>query len=171
MRWEDVRLDRMEPRRSRLVLCQHTIRDGRRSVIVPGIKNGTGKEQPLLPRSFAALAELAQEGAKKGLVFRDTSGGHFAYGPIKYAYNRAFEAADLPYRGTHVMRHVGTRTVLEDTGGDRDIAGQQLGNRSAQAVAVYAVRSGTAFTGYAERKWDECVPGSVLEPPMLRVVR
>lgn len=174
LRWQDVRFDRSTPSRSRLVLFQHVlyVRDRLRSKISPGIKNGTGKEQPMLPRTFAALSELAAAaGANRGLVFCDETGNHFSYRSITYVYNRAFERAGLPYTGTHVMRHGGTRTVLEDTGGDRDVARQQLGNRDAKTVDVYAVRSAAAFTHYAERKWAECVQDGVLEPPRLRVVK
>jgi len=171
LRWSDLRLDRTAPAKSRLTVSQHVVYlRAAPSFIAPGTKNGPLKEQPVLPQTFLALAELWTPTAR-GLVFKGEAGAFLAYREVQYAYDRAFKRAGLPYTATHVMRHGGTRTVLEDTGGDRDIARQQLGNRDGKTVEVYAQRSAAAFTRYAEKKWRECASSSAFERAGLKLVK
>lgn len=160
LHWEDVRFDWSNPRHSRLTFCRHVcwIRGSRqKSYIDSGFKNsralGGVKEHPMLPPVFHALASLHQPNAA-GLVFRNAEGDFFAYRQIQSSYNRAFEAAGLPYRSTHVMRHAGTRKTYDETGGDLEIAKQHLGNSELSSVLVYAQRSAQALTQYAQSQWD-----------------
>lgn len=90
-----------------------------------------------------------------GLIFQPKPGQFFTYSQIQNAYNRAFEAAGLPYRSTHVIRHGGTRKTYDETGGDLEIAKQQLGNAALSSVLTYAKRSARAFTRYVDGQWDQ----------------
>lgn len=169
--WEGVRLNWAAPAKSRLVFTQHVVYlRATPSHIEAGIKNDSMKEQPILPETFIALAELWTPTAS-GLVFHDEEGQFLRYREVQYAYDRALKKAGLPFTATHVMRHGGTRTVLEDTGGDRDVAAQQLGNRDGKTVDVYAVRSAAAFTRYATAKWAECASQRAFEKAKMRIVK
>jgi integrase len=119
-----------------------------------GFKNSEAnegcKEQPLFPEPYFALKALKRE-RRTGLIFQ-VEGEHFRYRQIEFAYNKAFELAGLPYRGTHIMRHGGTRLVYNATK-DLEVAKQILGNRDLQTVQVYAQRDATALTQFAHERW------------------
>lgn len=170
--WSNVQFDLERPEYSRLIISQHVLFRVKPSRIKGGFKNSNGdvREHPLMPRSFAALREMAALGAMEGLVFGKQDGSHFEYDEVRYAYDAAFKRASLPYTATHVMRHGGTRTALEETGGDRDVARQQLGNRNDKSVEVYAVRSAGALTRYARSKWENVREG-VPRPTKLEIVK
>ncbi len=157
LHWEDVEFDRGAPRLSVIHFRRHVVYRRRRNAprdVLPGFKNDADgmKTHPVMPRLHAVLARLWRPGAT-GLVFAAPEGGVFKYRQIQYAYNATWERLGLPYTSTHVLRHGGTRRTLEETGGDRDIAKQQLGNAS--VVDTYAVRSEQALGQYVNGKWDE----------------
>jgi integrase len=160
LRWEDVVLDRREPQKSRLTVRQHVVYLRRRDTpdyIEKGFKNASAdepvKEQPLFPDAFEALESMFVAGGE-GLIFRNPDGSFFTYRQIQAAYDRAFIAARLPYRGTHVLRHGGTRNVYNETG-DLSIAQQILGNSDMETTLVYARRHKGALTKLAESHWGK----------------
>ena len=53
------------------------------------------------------------------------------------------------------MRHGGTRKTYDETGGDLEVAKQQLGNSDLDSVLIYAKRSSAAFGDYVDQKWDQ----------------
>jgi site-specific recombinase XerD len=73
---------------------------------------------------------------------------------ISSRFNRAFQRAGLPYTGTHILRHGGTRVVLNSTG-DLSIAQQALGNRDMKSTLVYAQRDKQALNGLFKQRWRE----------------
>ena len=160
IRWEDLHLDWTNPRTSRLVICQHVVflrGRGSSSYIEAGFKNASKaepvKEQPMFPESFEAIKLLFKTGAT-GLVFCDGENGNFfSYREIQHAYDHAFARAKLPYKGTHVLRHGGTRNVYNETG-DLAVAQQLLGNSDLQTTLVYAKRQKHALTKVADAHWD-----------------
>jgi integrase len=191
IRWEDVKLDFENQPHSRLVITQHAIylrEKGARSFIEPGFKNGLLKEFPIDPRSFRAFAMLWRPDAK-GLVFHNAGGndpqrfaGDFLpYRTVQSAYDRTFRKLGMPYTSTHVMRHGGTRATLEESGGDRDVAAQQLGNVDRKTIDRYAVRSAAALTKFVARKWEQEADVKKVDPepgitryqtrPALRIVK
>ena len=107
-------------------------------------------DRPAHLELYFALKGLETE-EKTGLIFQ-SEGQHFRYRQIEFAYNKAFELAELPYRGTHIMRHGGTRLVYNATK-DLEVAKQILGNRDLQTVQVYAQRDATALTQFALERW------------------
>lgn len=125
------------------------------SYVAEGFKNSSSaeavKEHPLFPESFAALKGM-RPGARVGLVFRNSRGSFFTYREIQSRYDRAFKRAGLPYSGTHVMRHGGTRRVYNATG-DLAIAQQLLGNSDMRTTLVYAKREKSALTKLAKAEW------------------
>ena len=165
--WEDLHLDPVVPHASRLLVTRSVIwlrSKGLGSFIRVGFKNSEAndgcKEQPLFPETYFALRSLTSRRKMTGLLF-ETAGQHFEYRQIEYAYNKAFAQAGLPYRGTHIMRHGGTRLVYNATK-DLEVAKQILGNRDLQTVQVYAQRDATALTQFAQERWNSMeVPASV----------
>lgn len=161
IRWEDVHLNHRVASGSRLRIGQHVEypRVGMaRPVVVPGLKNDKGrsadiiKEQPLFPEAFKALREFCAIGGK-GLVFANPDGSLFTYRQIQKAYDTAFIRAKLPYRGTHVLRHGGTRRIYNETG-DLAVAQQLLGNADLDTTLVYAKRQKDALTKVAQHHWN-----------------
>lgn len=158
--WEDIYLDSQVPEASRLRISRSIVwlrSKGLGSFINhSGFKNSEAndgcKEQPLFPESYFALVTLNPVG-KTGLVFQE-GGEHFGYRQIEFAYNKAFVLAGLPYRGTHIMRHGGTRLVYNATK-DLEVAKQILGNRDIQTVQVYAQRDASALTQFARERWKQ----------------
>jgi integrase len=125
--------------------------------IEKGFKNASAdepvKEQPLFPDAFEALKSMFVVGGQ-GLIFKNPNGSFFTYRQIQAAYDRAFIGARLPYRGTHVLRHGGTRNVYNETG-DLSIAQQILGNSDVETTLVYARRHKGALTKLAESHWEK----------------
>jgi integrase len=159
LHWEDVLLDWRQPKNSRLRVHRHVIylrRKGDLSFIEEGFKNSTRedsiKEQPLFPESFAALKTLYRLHAK-GLVFTNRANTFFDYRKIQSQYDRAFAKSQLPYRGTHVLRHGGTRNLYNETG-DLAVAQQLLGNADLESTLVYAKRHKSALTKVADAHWE-----------------
>lgn len=161
LRHEDLLLNFRSPRESSLRVCQHVVypRVGKElPVVEAGFKNARGgqdsvKEQPLWPETFAALKTVFRLGMK-GLVFGLSPTAPFSYRSIQAAYDAAFEDAGLPYRGTHVLRHGGTRRVYNATGGDLAVAQQLLGNADLESTLVYAKRDKRALRNLVEKDWQ-----------------
>jgi integrase len=157
--WEGVRFDFKNPSKSRLFITQKVVYLRSRGVgpyIEAGFKNqkanGGVKELPLFPEAYEALRELWYLGAK-GLVFK-REGKVFSYRQLQHPYDTALKAANLPYTGTHTMRHGGTRNLFNEDG-DLSVAQQLLGNTSMQSTLVYAKRSAGALTKVCEAKWKK----------------
>jgi integrase len=161
LRHEDLRLNFRSPRESSLQVCQHVVypRVGKeKPVVEDGFKNAQGgqdsvKEQPLWSETFAALKAVYRLGGK-GLLFGLTPTEPFPYRTIQAAYDAAFEDTGLPYRGTHVLRHGGTRRVYNATGGDLAVAQQLLGNADLESTLVYAKRDKRALRNLVEKDWQ-----------------
>jgi len=158
LRFEDVCWDFKKPDESTIRVCQHVVyprTGGVKPQILSGYKNsrnGEIKELPLFRESYEALKSVFVLGGK-GLIFGLTSTEPFTYRMIQKAYDTAFAKAGLPYTGTHVLRHGGTRRVFNATNGDLSIAKQLLGNTDLKSTLVYAQRDKTALKGVAQNQW------------------
>jgi|GEM_PF-1217727 len=166
LHWEDVILDWKAPEFSRVLISRHVVYlRGRleHSYIEQGFKNSSKeepvKEQPMFPRTFTALKSLFFVGAR-GLIFRRDDGSFLTYREIQHAYDHAFARAGLPYSGTHVLRHGGTRNVYNETG-DLAVAQQLLGNSDLKATLVYAKRHKSALTKVAAGHWERSKTATV----------
>jgi site-specific recombinase XerD len=111
------------------------------------------KIQRLMPEVFEALKNYWSP-KKSGLMFPNEDGGILKYKTIQNMYNSAFKKASLPYTSTHVVRHGGTREVLNLTG-DITLSQQHLGNASISATMVYAQRDRKAFDEYTKTLWKK----------------
>ena len=156
----DISINHLNPHLSRITVCQHVVwldRKGEKNRIEPGFKNATAdeptKELPMFPMAYEALKGLWQPG-NNDLVFKNQLGTFFRYNTLRNYFNKAFELAGLPYTGTHVMRHGGTRWVFNETG-DITLAQQLLGNRDLETTLVYAKRKKQALTEHVEKHWKE----------------
>lgn len=158
--YEDVRLNRLNPARSRLFIQRsvHYPRvKGQVCYVRIGFKNSKQfpdgvKELPMFPQTFEALAPLIS-GTERGLIFQ-IDGKPVEYRTIQYFYDKAFRNAGLPYTSTHVLRHGWTREIY-NRNPDLDTAKQLLGDTSDDAARVYARRRAGAITGVADRMWNQ----------------
>lgn len=165
--WEDIVLDIESPTKSRIQIrrsVEWLRTKGARPAIKAGFKNsascGGVKEQPLFPESFNVLAEFDDK-KKVGLIFHNES-APLDYRAIQHAYDSAFIKANLPYRGTHILRHGGTRRVYNICS-DIEVAKQLLGNSDLQTTQVYAKRSVSALTEMAQEEWLQLAANSEIE--------
>jgi integrase len=155
--WQDIFLDPKIPSWSRIKVARLVVWPRKKELsshIQNGFKNAGSndgvKEQPMFPETFEAFRKMHYKGAH-GLVFH-VDGRHLEYRAIQSAYDRAFKKENLPYRGTHVMRHGGCRRVYNE-GGDLAVAQQLLGNSDLKSTLVYAKRSASALTEVAQKHW------------------
>ncbi len=111
------------------------------------------KEQPMFPETYQALKWIHGVETKKGPLFLNFNGKIFEYRQIQRAYDLAFSRANLPFTGTHIMRHGGCRALLNETG-DRYIAQQHLGNSSFSSTDIYAKRDAKALTEAVQKRWE-----------------
>lgn len=157
--WEDVYFDWQSLQCSRLKIIRSMVwlrKKGLPAFIKVGFKNADSnegiKEQPIFPETFDAFLKIYRENAK-GLIF-SRKGKYLVYQWLQKQYDRAFIAAGLPYRGTHIMRHGGCSRLFDQEKGDLGLAKQLLGNASYRSVEVYAHRSKTALTEVVARQWE-----------------
>ena len=158
--WEDIDIDWAVPQNSRIKVVRSVCfphRGKEEPFIKVGFKNSEGnkgmKEQPMFPETFEVISEFFRPTAT-GLLF-SLDGKPLSYRTIQCHYDRSFRRAELPYRGTHVMRHGGCRRVFNEVA-ELSIAQQLLGNSDMKTTLVYAKRHAGALTkvvhGYWERK-------------------
>jgi len=157
--WEDVHLDWNSPWNSRIKIVRSVCyphRGKEKPFVKGGFKNSKGnrgvKEQPVFPEVFDVFKALYKEGAS-GLIF-ELSGKPIPFCIIQSHFNRSFKRAELPYRGTHVMRHGGCRRVFNEVG-ELSIAQQLLGNSDLKTTLVYAQRHAGALTDVVHGYWDK----------------
>ncbi|WP_374000319.1 tyrosine-type recombinase/integrase [Bdellovibrio bacteriovorus] len=99
------------------------------SEVTPGTKNLRAGSIYTL-NLFTDVAELISTlPTKKGceLIFH-IDGEMLTYRQVQYRYDKAFAAAGLPYRSTHVLRHTGATSFYNETGDL--LALQQMGTWS-----------------------------------------
>lgn len=149
--WDDINWEKRFITIKRAVIWPR--RKGEPVFIQDGFKNGDQKEVPLTPDAFHALKELRRQHLCP-LVFH-RAGKPLEYRAIQSAYDRAFKAANLPFRGTHVMRRTGTSWVLDQSGGDVGLAKQILGNSDWATVSLYGKRSHLALKEFNDKLWKE----------------
>jgi len=110
---------------------------------------------PLFYPAFKALENLYEvEG--RGLIFGQSDREPLPYRVFQAAFNKAFKAANLPYRSTHVLRHGGTRRVYNSTNGDLAIAQQLLGNTDLKSTLIYDKRDKGALRKVVKMQWITC---------------
>jgi len=157
--WEDIVLDSEVPWNSRVKVVRSVCyphRGGEEAFVKGGFKNSSGnkgiKEQPMFPEVFEVLSELYQPRAS-GLIF-GIDGKPIPYRIIQSHFDRSFRRAELPYRGTHVMRHGGCRRVFNEVA-ELPIAQQLLGNADLKTTLVYAKRHAGALTKVVHGYWEK----------------
>jgi len=167
--WEDVHFDQENPSRSRIRIVRSVcyVHDSRVEPYVKmGFKNARTnkgeKNLPLFPEAYNALMSIRKEG-QTGLIF-SIDGKPIKYSIIQSQYNRAFRAASLPFRSTHVMRHGRCRHVF-NRHPDPAIAQALLGN-DLKSTMIYAVRDVTALTQVAVQEWNESATASPKSPSL-----
>lgn len=173
LHFEDLLLDFHDPVNSRLRVVRHVVwirKAGVDSYIEGGFKNakanGGIKEQPIFPETYQAIQLMLQQrgNGTHGLLFMNDEKTFFTFRQIQNAYNRAFARANLPYSGTHVLRHGGTRNYFNKANGDLAIAQQILGNTSLDSTLVYAKRNTNALNQLARKEWETETPPTPPKP-------
>lgn len=110
------------------------------------------KVHRLFPVVFDALKDYWSP-EKNGLLFHDEAGNVLKYKVVYNIYTTAFKKAGFAYSGTHILRHGGTREILNMTG-DLTISQQHLGNSSLKTTMVYAQRDRSAFDNVVKSLWN-----------------
>lgn len=82
---------------------------------------------------FALWKEISEQSS---LVFH-RNGEPLHYPAIQNAYNKAFRAAGLPFRSTHVLRHTFATLFLDETGHSEALR-SVLGHKSFSMTERYA---------------------------------
>ena len=163
LRFEDVFLNHDHPEDSHITIQYKAIYRRKKGAAVeaePELKNKKNtvlvdgkKKHRLRPEVYEALKDFWSPD-KKGLMFPDDNGDIIKYKVLQNIYDRAFKKAGLNYRGTHVVRHGGTREILNMTG-DLTLSQQHLGNSSISATMVYAQRDRSAFDEFTKSLWEK----------------
>jgi integrase len=141
---EDVRFDLENLERSSLNICRSMLwlrtRDSV-TKIVDGFKNSKSihgqKTLALQMFPFHILQELLKTKEKGPLFTIDDR--LIEYRWMQYAYDKAFKAAGLKMKGTHLLRHGGASRIYNVVP-DLTVVGPSLGNKSISATQVYAHR-------------------------------
>lgn len=158
---EDIHLDFANPSLSKVTVKWHVDwprETGVKSEILPGFKNSKSldnqvKVLAIFPEAFKVLKEIWKPGSKE-LVFKNGD-SFFEYREIENAYNNAFEQAQLPYTGTHVMRHGGTSWLFDESGGDASLCQLQLGVAEMDTVFTYVKRNKDALNNFSQKMWEK----------------
>ena len=95
-------------------------------------------------------------------MFQVGAGSFLSYRSVQETYRRAFEAAGIPYKGTHQLLHGGCRVVYNRTA-DVAVASQILGNEDPDTVKIYAKRDRKALTEVALKEWAAVTAATVAE--------
>lgn len=171
--FEDIRIDTEDPKKSFLRVrnsVHYPRKKGQLPTLQKGFKNSKKgmnqdgvKVSRLLPQAYDALKAVRCENGRGPIFTRD--GELWTYKFIYNAYRKALKKAGLEYTGTHVLRHGGTRAVLNETG-DLTLAQQHLGNSSLSATQVYAQRSSTAWDEFVMSEWNRVGAEPMVEEQM-----
>jgi len=133
------------------------------TILENGFKNSKAlkgfKELPLFPATYKTLIQLYQQQSKKrttpkGLIFSCHDKSPFIYRKIQYAFDKAFKKANLPYRGTHILRHGGSRRLFRRTA-NLETAKQLLGNTDIQTTMIYTNTQGEGLRLAARKEWRQ----------------
>lgn len=169
--WEDIYFNKSRPHSSFLRIQRSLKWLPKAGIILElGFKNSKAlngaKDLPLFPVTHQVLSDLYAKLVKKhkaptGLVFHDGNHKPLSYRQVQYAYDKAFKKADLPYRGTHILRHGGCRRVYRKIR-NLETARQLLGNTTIQNTVIYAEAKGEALMAAARKEWKEKPPKVVI---------
>jgi integrase len=165
LRHEDIYLDFENPSLSKVTVRWHVDwprEKGLKAEILPGFKNSKALENQvkvlaIFPEAFKVLKEIWISGSKE-LVFKNGD-TFFEYREIENAYNNAFEQAQLPYTGTHIMRHGGTTWLFDESGGDASLCQLQLGVVEMNTVFTYVKRNKDALNNFSQKIWEKQTNG------------
>lgn len=109
---------------------------GKAPYIKPNTKTGEDKEVHIVDEMFAVLNKwLSKEDKSIDTVFH-RNGEYIRYNAIHTNYKKALIAANLPYSGTHILRH-SMATLTRKLGG-MDAAQSVTGHKSQRMLEVYA---------------------------------
>ena len=113
--------------------------DGRPIQIGDAPKNRRNRTIFFIPEVLQELKQMQKSQSRiSGLIFSDDGVKIKSYSSILHAYNYAFEAANIKFTATHILRHSFATdfkaTVADDKGALRGI----LGHSSEQQTAHYA---------------------------------
>ena len=110
----------------------------RRKGVPPRLKKGTktikaGNFEILqLRQSIIEMFEEMEPHKTCDLIFHN-KGKLWTYRAIQYRFDKAFEIAKLPYRGTHILRHTGATDFLNET--ENELALTAMGGWKSTAQA------------------------------------
>lgn len=106
--------------------------------VVQATKTYETRLLPFCRDFYQALKEFQLlTGRREGLVFSEDGKTPYTYRQIQHFYDRAFEAAGIEMRGTHLLRHTFATLFIEKTGNQVALKGI-LGHSSIKQTDHYA---------------------------------
>jgi len=69
----------------------------------------------VLPRTLQNILLQMKKGTVNDFVFTDTKGRLLKYNAVQSSFNHGFEALNLPWRSTHILRHTYATMALMGT--------------------------------------------------------
>lgn len=155
----DVSLDMLNPSNSKMIISRslkYLRLKGTEPKLENNFKNSKSsgvKELPVFPETFEVLRESSVLSGTD-FLFLDSNNKFFSYRTLQQRYNSAFKKAGLPFVGTHVLRHGGTRHLYNQYP-DLALAGQLLGNSDISTISVYAKRDKRALFNVSKELWEK----------------
>ncbi len=135
MKWDAINLEEGTARVMRIIRWDfHT----RRPELVETTKTNTSSRLLILPDDLIKiLKEMREEDSGNSLLFKKDNGDLLNYVTIQRIFNQGFQALNLPWRSTHILRHSYATMALLAT---KDLASVQasLGHRSSRMTERYA---------------------------------
>lgn len=162
LEWSDVSLDTQNPENSVLSVSKSVYfarTKGMAPTVLNSFKNSKVndgiKVAPIFRESGQALMSYKNScSTLTGLIFKQDNGNVFTYRQIQHAYDEAFKGAELPYTGTHVMRHGGASNVYNKSNGDLSMVQAITGNRDMKSALIYSHRDPIALKNLALKDWQ-----------------
>ncbi len=105
--------------------------------LIQGSKSSTGKRITLSPQLIKLFREWTlKAGVRHGPLFRRDDGWP-SYRSIQHAYDKAFKNADIPFSGTHILRHA-SLSEAQEASGDIKITQTLAGHKNISTTDRYA---------------------------------
>lgn len=133
--WENVDLENQWITISQIVWWSHRTKE---PFLREGTKTGHIRKVFICDRLKELLLEWKlKSGRKPGLVFQREHSEPMGYTSIQGAFNRAFQALQLPFSSTHILRHTFATLFVHQTG-NREALRSVLGHQTFRMTERYA---------------------------------
>lgn len=134
LHYEDFDLNSGYVRLNKKIVYRRT--KGSRPELHTGSKSNEGKRIALSPQLLSIFQEwVIKSGIRSGPLFKK-NGEFISYRQIQYAYDKAFKMANIPFTGTHILRHA-SLSEAQNTCGDLRVTQMLAGHKSSSTTERY----------------------------------